>query len=250
MIQNLAKPFLGGKDTDRDWSLIGRSEPFWGVVSFDYFKSENLTDQKIGEFYESGFRDIEELLGFMATHLEDELVLARCLDFGCGVGRLIPALKRRCEFVVGYDISDGMLDVARKYVRDAGIEFTNTIPTERFDWINSYIVFQHIAPQRGLSILKNLLELINVGGVATIQFTISRLDNLNPRINTGLGVALKRLLGIQNIGSVSMFDYNLSEILQVFHQCGFQDFHLKTTDHGGHLGVWVVSRKLTASNPS
>jgi SAM-dependent methyltransferase len=38
----------------------------------------------------------------------------RVLDLGCGIGRMLPALAQHCGYVVGLDISKGMLDEARR----------------------------------------------------------------------------------------------------------------------------------------
>jgi SAM-dependent methyltransferase len=244
MIKNWAQSVLERKNTDRDWRLIGKSEPFWGVVSVDGLKSEHITEDKIADFYRSGVKDVDEMLDFIAKNLGDQRAFRRCLEFGCGVGRLLPALARHCDGVVGYDISDGMLNVARRHVQTPKVQLANTLASEGpFDWLISYMVFQHIPPQRGLKILADLLKRVGAGGVATIQFTISRPDALRPKIKTGLGLTLKTMIGAEDVGVISMFDYNLNDVLEIFHVYDFAEFHLRTTDHNGHRGVWIVSRR-------
>jgi SAM-dependent methyltransferase len=41
----------------------------------------------------------------------------RVLDFGCGIGRMLPALARSCALAVGIDVSAGMLAEARRRCR-------------------------------------------------------------------------------------------------------------------------------------
>ena len=47
---------------------------------------------------------------------------ARILDVGCGTGRHSIELAKRGYKATGLDLSNGMLDVARKKARDAGVE--------------------------------------------------------------------------------------------------------------------------------
>ena len=42
------------RDTDADWRELGQTEPYWGVISHPDFRSENLTPERIEQFYQSG----------------------------------------------------------------------------------------------------------------------------------------------------------------------------------------------------
>src|SRR5450432_1940336 len=149
------------RDTDADWRELGRSQPYWGVLSNDAFLRENITPETIEAFYACGRPYIDEIVGRLdaATGAKPS---GRGLDFGCGVGRLTEAMAEHVDEVVGLDVSPGMLDVAR---RGGKATYLQALPEGMtFDWINSFIVFQHIPPDRGEAILADLLGRLNADG--------------------------------------------------------------------------------------
>src|SRR5574341_663141 len=46
---------------------------------------------------------------------------ARILELGCGTGRVLIPLARRCAFIQGIDLSDAMLDVCRAALAKANL---------------------------------------------------------------------------------------------------------------------------------
>lgn len=75
----------------------------------------------------------------------------RILDLPCGTGRLLPVLLNRFAHVTGADLSDAMLDVARKRFAAAGnVEFVHAdaeaLPFEdgQFDCVFSVRFFGHV----------------------------------------------------------------------------------------------------------
>lgn len=233
------------RDTDRDWQRIGAEDPFWGVVTLPEFRKHALTSQTIEVFYDSGVQHVARLNETM-THMSGQGIKARrALDFGCGTGRITHAMVRHADHVIGVDISEGMLEKARAR-QIAGVEFRNGLNDERFDWIHSYIVFQHIPPARGMAILRDLLNRLEPGGLLTLHFTV---DRVGPLKTANPLRALWRLVAqrFSARGQMHMYDYNLSALIALFCQSGFQDFKLSSTDHGGHIGVFVIGRRDLAS---
>ena len=51
------------RDTDADWRELGRSQPYWGVLSNEAFLRENLTAETIEAFYACGRPYIDEIVG-------------------------------------------------------------------------------------------------------------------------------------------------------------------------------------------
>jgi cyclopropane fatty-acyl-phospholipid synthase-like methyltransferase len=101
----------------------------------------------VAAFAESGERDLEQ-------HVLDGLSVSRdwrVLEIGCGMGRLVKPLSRRVARVVGVDLSDEMLRLARHYCRGlSNVEFRQTdgrldfLADSAFDFVFSHIVFQHL----------------------------------------------------------------------------------------------------------
>ena len=132
------------RDTDADWRHLGETDPFFGVVTDPKFHADAITPEAIDDFYETGRRDVWGIVD-MVTRLAGAPG-PRALDIGCGVGRLTEAMADLGYEVTGYDISPGMLDKAG--ARSGGrVNYVDQIPSEPFDWVNSFIVLQHIPPE-------------------------------------------------------------------------------------------------------
>nr|MEA2799115.1 hypothetical protein [Phenylobacterium sp.] len=233
------------RDTDADWRELGKSNPYWGVISHPDFQAENITPERIEQFYASGpfhidpiAKELEKLTGAPPS--------GRALDFGCGVGRLAEAMLAYADQVTGVDISPGMLELARK--RGSKVNYVGEIPAGPFDWINSFIVFQHIPPARGEAIIEDLLDKLAMGGMVSLQVTVWREKTHEWPQETGL----KRLFQPQRqrrwarklpLGQILMYDYDLSRIVRLLNRAGIEDMRLVSTDHGGHHGVIILGRK-------
>jgi SAM-dependent methyltransferase len=233
------------RDTDADWRELGQTQPYWGVLSQPDFLTENITPERIEAFYKTGRDYIAEV----ADKLERTTGVrpaGRALDFGCGVGRLAEAMADHVGEVIGLDVSPGMLALARG--RGGKASYVEEIPAGSFDWINSFIVFQHIPPQRGEAILQDLLARLAPGGLVSLQFPIWRDAHLEPPRLTGWRRLFRPQLQqhwerTQPVGQIFMYDYDLSRILRRLNEAGIEDMRLVSTNHGGHRGVIILARK-------
>ena len=95
----------------------------------------------------------------------------RVLDFGCGIGQC--SIHLATEFpdseVVGFDISEDSLDIARTRVPQ--VLFTsnwNDVSTKKFDLIFTSNVFHHINPSEQLLWLDRLKTALNPEGTVVI----------------------------------------------------------------------------------
>ncbi len=246
-------PSLSYRDTDSDWRKIGAEQPFWGVLSGEQYRRENLTDAALLDFYRSGHDDIALVVERATRCLGDWPAPRRALDFGCGVGRLAFAMTQYAGEVLGYDVSPAMLAQAQAQAEtrgDATVAFTDQWPKPGdgpgFDWINSYIVFQHIPPERGLGLLADLLRLLNPGGLVSLHFTLYRAPHLAPPPAAPLRTLARRLLGRPTApppGSIAMFDYDLGAIFAALTAAGIEATALFHTDHNGHHGAQIIGRR-------
>lgn len=236
------------RDTDADWRELGQTEPYWGVISHPDFRSENLTPERIEQFYQSGPYHIGPIAEAL-TALSGRAPSGRALDFGCGVGRLAEAMLAYAQEVTGVDISPGMLELAR--ARGSRVAYVDQIPEGPFDWINSFIVFQHIPPERGMVLLHSLLTLLAPGGYVSLHFTTGREAHLGPPpatlrpSRTPVGRAYRKLRPPRELplGHMLMHDYDLGPVIDALHGAGIGEMHLVPTNHGGHLGEMIFGRR-------
>ncbi|MBL8179310.1 MAG: class I SAM-dependent methyltransferase [Bryobacterales bacterium] len=102
----------------------------------------------------------------------------RALEIGCGPGRLLRPLSRRFGEIHGVDVSDEMVDLARRRLRDvphahvhlsAGADLRQ-FASESFDFVYSYAVFQHIPDKEVVySYWREARRVLKTGGLFWFQ---------------------------------------------------------------------------------
>lgn len=237
------------RDTDRDWQMIGETEPYFGVLTSEMFKRDNLDDAARETFFASGQGDVRHHFDRMNA-LFGAFEPRSALDFGCGVGRLTVPLAEIAGQATGVDISPGMLAEARLHTTP-GLTFVDAIPDSVFDWVVSLIVLQHVPPDRGYGILRQLLARVSDKGGVTIQLMFARTakhaQSAGGRLileGTDVTPATESRSARQiPAGVMLMHDYDLSRVVALFFQAGMSSLHLEHCDHGGIVGATIYARK-------
>ena len=164
--------------TDADWDKWGEIDAYFGVLSSDEYRSENLNEESKAAFFRSGAEHIDRTLAIVREHLDTDYQPTASLDFGCGVGRLVIPLAGLSRTVVGVDVSDHMLAESAANCRKKKIENVSFVKSDdgltklsgKFDLIHSCLVLQHIPTKKGMQLLQELLQHLEPGGVVAIQF--------------------------------------------------------------------------------
>jgi hypothetical protein len=120
----------------------------------------------------------------------------------------------------------------------------------QFDFINSFIVFQHIPPERGYEIFRQLLALLQDGGVGAVHFTYYDISRRRERYlkplfrNIPLLFALKNLLNRKPLlePRMEMAEYSLNKLFRILHENNCHINHTVYTFHG-MMGVIMVFQK-------
>jgi len=246
-------------NTDREWEKFGKSDPYFGVVSHDKFLKVNLTDRNKEEFFESGSRYVDDLLGKIKHHVSPAFTVKKALDFGCGVGRLTIPLANVAQEVAGLDVSDSMLSEARKNCDARSIGNVSLFKSddslsalkEKYDLIHSFIVFQHIPVTRGERIFENLLEHLENDGVCVVHFTYSSRDQTRNRLVSRIknlvpfsGNLINLMKGKKFLSpQMQMNTYDLNRLFFTIQTAGVRNSFIEFTDHGGQLGVVAFFQK-------
>jgi SAM-dependent methyltransferase len=241
--------------TDHEWEEWGRRDPYFGVLTHPRFRRANLTETAKSEFFQSGRLHVEYVMQVIRNHIDAEFTPKRVLDFGCGVGRILIPLAQVAQEVVGLDVSPSMLQEARRNCTEQGISNVQLLAGdvessslgEPFDLIHSYIVFQHIPPDRGKIIFLKLLEHIRPAGVGALQLTYSKKQFAS---TYGIDPAVPQTSSAERIGKdeksdpeMQMNPYNLNELVFMLQSAGAVRFHAEFVDHGGELGLFLFFRK-------
>ncbi len=200
----------------------------------------------------------------MSRHIDPGFKPARVLDFGCGVGRLTIPLASRSENVTGIDVSPSMLREAEKNCSErkaVNADFRPGLDSlgsdQRFDFINSYIVLQHIPPDKGHAVITRLLEKLSPGGCGAIHMTYHDGSSLRGVITGFLRKKIQVFNYVFNLIKgdpmrkpyMQMNAYNMNGVLWELQNIGCVDFHSLFTFHGGHGGQILLFRKPESSQP-
>lgn len=235
----------GGK---HDWDVVAEHEPWFGVISTPEFTASAMDENARARFYATGEDNIDQLLAWFDADVGARPSGGRAFDFGCGVGRLTYAIARHCDSVVGYDVAGPMLAIARENA-PANAQFVQQMPDGPFDWINSFIVFQHIPPSEGLKLMEACLARAAPSCFLSLQVTGWREAAQTPRpglpgkIKRALDAHASRTSGKQVERLIVMHDYNFSDVLRVVTAAGFTRLSLRHTNHSGHHGAWILARR-------
>jgi SAM-dependent methyltransferase len=154
------------------WNKLGREEPFWSILTHDEYRSVNIDDAAIAEFYETGAQHAA-LIDLFCARNQVEVRRGVCLELGCGVGRVTKHLSERFEKVIALDISEGNLRQFRAMAESASLSNVECALLEspeqieklpEFDFFYSTIVLQHNPPPIQKLQLDQLLGKLRVGG--------------------------------------------------------------------------------------
>ena len=245
--------------TDKAWEKWGQTDPYYGVLSSDVFRKEKLNADNKKAFFESGEEHIRFIINIINKHIDPAFAPSKCLDFGCGVGRLVIPLAKRYKYVVGIDVSDAMLAEARQnclsneinnvdfYKSDDNLSAVNS----RFDLVHSCLVFQHIPANRGKHILEKLLGLVNDKGVAVLQIIFYRDASFLKMFSCWLQKGIPFFANVVNIfrgrkflqPPVQMNSYNLTEITKLLKDNGVNIFFAIPTVKGEYYSITLFCRK-------
>ncbi len=192
-------------NTDLAWEMFADEDPYWAVLTQDRFRKKVLGETERHQFFLSGEQYVDWVFSMIRHHIDPQFNPGKGLDFGCGVGRLLLPIARRCQLAVGIDVSESMLKEAEANCQKEKVGNVSLIKSDDnfstlaaqghaagFDLINSFIVLQHIPCDRGVVIFRRVLKLLNDGGVGAVHFTYSRADfpvnsgalNYDPRKRT------------------------------------------------------------------
>ncbi len=166
------------------WDEKARENPMYYISSF-----RDYDDQDPDEFWSWG-----ETLGDRFLR-ESEIPFTgqeHVLEIGCGLGRMTRYFGSRFARVNGLDVSAEMVTQAREHNQLDNVSYDvgsgaslNVYEDETFDFVFSYIVFQHIPdPEVTLSYLREIGRVLKPRGHTYFQLNTSQ-PSLRERLNLG-----------------------------------------------------------------
>jgi 2-polyprenyl-3-methyl-5-hydroxy-6-metoxy-1,4-benzoquinol methylase len=246
--------------TDKEWEKIADVNPYYGVLTDSKYLNSNLTTENKKVFFETGVKHIHEIVSKIRQYIDSSYKINKALDFGCGVGRFLLPLSKISDEVVGIDISESMLSEAKNNCESQGINNVHLIKSDdslsllegKYDFIHSFIVFQHIPVDRGEIIFEKLLCHLSCGGVCVVQFTFFRdqsaIISVAKKYLPGAYYFFNLLKGKKIYDPVmQMNTYNLNTIFSILQQNDIHKIYSEYTNHGGTLGIVLYFQKPSIS---
>jgi SAM-dependent methyltransferase len=249
---------------DDSWEKFAKADPYWAVLTDSRYKVDSdgdLSPEAQVSFFKSGENHIRRVASTLETHFGRHFTDQDCcVDFGCGVGRLLIPMSRICGRAIGLDISATMrrLCLENALAHQAGniecysdLDRINHAPVQ-FDWVNSYIVFQHIATATGYGILNKLLNQVKRGGAISLHFTVYKDARAIPYITDRLRFFTADQSGIRSVVSndpfypsdaMMMNDYDVTRLYMIFQSYGFSRILTEHEDQDGMHGILFFSVK-------
>jgi 2-polyprenyl-3-methyl-5-hydroxy-6-metoxy-1,4-benzoquinol methylase len=228
--------------TSAQWQHLGETEPHWSVLTNESYFEENFHMNRAA-FYASGESELKMFDATLARAGVAAEGLHRCIDLGCGVGRVSIPLAQRFDAVLAVDISPAHLRVAeerRRVVGVGNVEFRHLNSIEdvahlgECDLLYSRFVLQHNPPPVMALLLARLLAQLRPGGVAFLQL---------PTYKAGYRFRIDEYLSHSNETDMEMHYFPQAALLDLVAAHGCRVLEIREDDSIG-LSVIAVSNTL------
>ncbi len=168
--------------TNIEWQAWGERDPLWGVASWAGRQKHGARPWTDSEFYALG----EDWLDFEERWSRYGLVRGKCLEIGCGAGRITARLADAFEVVVATDVSIGMLDYAAAKVPAENIAWSLSdghhlpCPDAAIDAVFSCHVFQHLPDsEAGFACFREIARVLKPGGSFMVHLPLQHFSEVN-----------------------------------------------------------------------
>ncbi|MFA7280410.1 MAG: methyltransferase domain-containing protein [Sterolibacterium sp.] len=224
------------------WHHLGGTEPHWSVLTKDSYFQENFQMNR-EPFYASGETELKMFDATLARAQVSAQSWTRCLELGCGVGRVTAALATRFEEVIAVDISAAHLSVAEEHLRSEGVNNVRLQHLDsidaiaglgEFDVLYSRIVLQHNPPPVVARLLGDLLVQLRPGGIAFFQV---------PTYKAGYRFQIDEYLSKQNSTDMEMHYFPQAALLELINRKGCRLLEIREDDSNG-LSLTAISNTV------
>lgn len=246
------------------WEEFAKADPYWAVLTDAKYRTDPsgaLPPRERAAFFQGGTQFIEDVVQTIKTHFGRRFTKEDCcLDFGSGVGRLAIPMARLCGRTIGIDVSHTMRRICLQNAISEKLGNIECFPAvdhpalqeARFDWVNSYIVFQHIETGLGYRIFDQLLKQVKPGGAISVHFTTYKDSRVAQYLTDHSRYFTVDENGVRNVFScdryyapdvMMMNDYDIGRLYMILGQNGFDQVLTRHEDQAGMHGLIFFSIK-------
>ena len=182
----------------RTWDALGRSAPFWGVLTHDEYAGQATLDSAAeAKYIESGAGEVQMMdaalrgQGQVEGGLKALGAAGAFLELGCGTGRIALHMAPLCTRVVCVDIAPSYLEALAAAMAARNISNYDAVllpqlmiaaddgspctsgtwapPPEGIQFIYSLITLQHNPPSLQLRLIRAICTVLALGGYALLH---------------------------------------------------------------------------------
>jgi ubiquinone/menaquinone biosynthesis C-methylase UbiE len=255
--------------SDLEWLAWGKIDPLYAVATLDGKSKSGEHPWEVEAFFRLGAEDWRRFLPHWESYGVNR---RRCLEIGCGVGRMTRAMATDFDELYAVDISPEMIANAQRHVARSSVQFVvsdgSTLPLEgaAVDAVFSTHVFQHLdSLSDGEACFREAYRVLAPGGTAMIHVPVilwpkgsfrqfhERLHVLQKRLGD-TRAAVNRLLirwGIRKRPIMRLTSYELRWLWRTLTEIGFIDIEMRMI-FGGPMAAhqachaFVLCRKPAA----
>jgi trans-aconitate methyltransferase len=245
-------------DSDKHWARLGRIDPYLKTVkTLDPYKLDPTLGRDIEAYFESGERYLLDLFEAIRRHIAPDFKPGVAVDFGCSVGRVAIPLARRCQSLIGLDVSPDALGEAQRNAIRFGTTNARWMPSDDdlsevtvpIDLFHSYNVLQHMPVARGLHVVQRALSRLAPGGVIAVHVPY---DDRASQVRHAINWAQANVPGVHWLANLArqrplryphmlMNPYNLADLLSLMRDRGCGDAYCRFVDQGRYPGAIVIA---------
>jgi ubiquinone/menaquinone biosynthesis C-methylase UbiE len=157
-----------------NWDELAKADPLWAILTRPDKKDNKW---QIEEFFDTGRKNIADIMNYVGSIDMPPLRRKRALDFGCGIGRLTQALADYFDEVDGVDIAPTMIELAQRYnLKGDRCKYhvnrasdLKLFPDNHFDFIYTLITLQHMKPRYARGYMKEFIRTLAPNGLIIFQ---------------------------------------------------------------------------------
>lgn len=159
-----------------EWNAMASRNPFFSITSWPDFEDEQQLN--LDFFWKIGALHGKNLLDYLQLRDTEQMDM---LEIGCGLGRMTHYFAQRFRKVDALDISEVMIERAKRYWQDLeNVDFYTSsgadlqpIADYKVDFVFSFYVLNHVVePQIILNYIRETARVLKPQGCALLHFRI------------------------------------------------------------------------------